>query len=35
MKAWGISGITIGAVFVLLLLMNGRDLYRYIKISSM
>jgi hypothetical protein len=35
MKGWTISGIVVGALAVGLLLMNGKDLYRYLKISSM
>jgi hypothetical protein len=35
MNGWEIAGIVIGVIFVLLLLMNAKDLYRYIKISSM
>ena len=35
MSGWGIAGIVIGLIIVLLLLMNAKDLYRYVKISSM
>lgn len=35
MNGWIIAGIVIAVVVVLLLLMNGKDLYRYIKISNM
>jgi hypothetical protein len=35
MNGWEIAGIVIGVIIVLLLLMNAKDLYRYIKISSM
>jgi hypothetical protein len=35
MNGWEISGVVIAAVIVLLLLMNGKDLYRYVKISNM
>jgi hypothetical protein len=35
MNGWEIAGIVIGVIIVLFLLMNAKDLYRYIKISSM
>jgi hypothetical protein len=35
MSGWEIAGIVIGLIIVLLLLMNAKDLYRYVKISSM
>ncbi len=35
MTAWEIFGIVIAVILVALLLFNLRDLYRYIKISSM
>lgn len=35
MNGWQIAGIVIGVIIVLLVLMNARDLYRYMKINSM
>ena len=35
MNGWEIAGIVIAVIVVLFLLMNPKDLYRYIKISSM
>jgi hypothetical protein len=35
MNGWGIAGTAIGAIVLLGILVNGRDLLRYIKISSM
>jgi hypothetical protein len=35
MNAWEIAGIVIAVIVVLFLLMNAKDLYRYIKISNM
>jgi len=35
MSGWEIAGIVIALIIVLLLLMNAKDLYRYVKISSM
>jgi hypothetical protein len=35
MRGWTISGIVAGVVVVGLLVMNGKDLYRYLKISNM
>ena len=34
MSGWEILGIAMVAIFVLLLVTNARDLYRYIKINS-
>jgi hypothetical protein len=35
MNGWEIAGIVVGVIIVLFLLMNAKDLYRYIKINSM
>jgi hypothetical protein len=35
MNGWGIAGIVIALIIVLLLLINARDIFRYLKISSM
>jgi hypothetical protein len=35
MNGWEIAGIVIAVIAVLFLLMNAKDLYRYIKISNM
>jgi hypothetical protein len=35
MNGWEIAGIVIVAIIILFLLFNAKDLYRYIKISSM
>jgi hypothetical protein len=35
MKGSQIAGLAVGAVVFVFLLMNARDLYRYIKISNM
>ncbi len=35
MSGWSITGIVIGVIVLGLLLMNGKDLWRYIKISMM
>jgi hypothetical protein len=35
MNGWEIAGIVIAVIVVLFLLMNAKDFYRYIKISSM
>ncbi len=35
MNGWEVFGIVVVIIVVLLLLMNGKDLYRYIKISIM
>jgi hypothetical protein len=35
MNGWEIAGIVIAAIIVLLLLMNAKDIYRYVRISSM
>lgn len=34
MNGWEVLGIVVAAIFVLLLVTNARDLYRYIKINS-
>lgn len=35
MSGWEITGIVLGVIILGLLIMNARDLYRYIKISNM
>jgi hypothetical protein len=35
MTGWEIFGIVVGVVILALIVMNFRDLYRYIKISNM
>jgi hypothetical protein len=35
MNGWEIAGIVVGAVVLLMVLINIKDLFRYIKISSM
>ncbi len=35
MSGWEITGIVLGVIIVGLLIMNAKDLYRYIKISNM
>ncbi len=35
MSGWAIAGIILGVGVVGLLIMNARDIYRYIKISNM
>jgi hypothetical protein len=35
MSGWEIAGIVLGLIVLGLLIMNARDLYRYIKISNM
>ena len=35
MSGWEIAGIVLGLIVLGLLVMNARDIYRYIKISNM
>lgn len=35
MSGWEIAGIVLGLIVLGLLIMNAKDLYRYIKISNM
>ena len=35
MSGWEIIGIILGVIILGLLIMNAKDLYRYIKISNM
>jgi hypothetical protein len=35
MSGWEITGIVLGAIILGLLIMNAKDIYRYIKISNM
>ena len=35
MSGWEITGIVLGIIILLLLVMNSKDLWRYIKISNM
>jgi hypothetical protein len=35
MSGWEIAGIVLGLIILGLLIMNAKDLYRYIKISNM
>lgn len=35
LNGWEIAGIVIAVIIILFLLMNAKDLYRYLKISSM
>ena len=35
MSGWEITGIVLGVIILVLLIMNAKDLYRYIKISNM
>ncbi len=35
MSGWEIAGIVFGLIILGLLIMNARDIYRYIKISNM
>ncbi|KAF0123360.1 MAG: hypothetical protein FD139_235 [Methylocystaceae bacterium] len=35
MSGWEITGIVLGLIILGLLIMNAKDLYRYIKISNM
>jgi hypothetical protein len=35
MSGWEITGIVLGIIVLLLLAINAKDLYRYIKISNM
>jgi hypothetical protein len=35
MSGWEIAGIVLGVIIVGLLIMNAKDIYRYIKISNM
>lgn len=35
MSGWEIAGIILGVIIVGLLIMNAKDIYRYIKISNM
>jgi hypothetical protein len=35
MSGWEITGIILGVIILLLLVMNAKDLWRYIKISNM
>jgi hypothetical protein len=35
MSGWEITGIVLGIIILLLLVMNAKDLWRYIKISNM
>jgi len=35
MSGWEITGIVLGLIILILLVINAKDLYRYIKISNM
>ncbi len=35
MSGWEITGIVLGVVILILLVINAKDLWRYIKISNM
>jgi hypothetical protein len=35
MSGWEITGIVLGIIILLLLVINAKDLWRYIKISNM
>ena len=35
MSGWEITGIVLGLIILVLLVMNAKDLWRYIKISNM
>jgi hypothetical protein len=35
MSGWEITGIVLGIIILILLVINAKDLYRYIKISNM
>jgi len=35
MSGWEIAGIVLGIIILGLLIMNAKDLYRYLKISNM
>jgi hypothetical protein len=35
MNGWEIAGIVVGVIIILFLLLNAKDLFRYIKISNM
>lgn len=35
MSGWEIIGIILGIIVLVLLIMNAKDLYRYLKISNM
>lgn len=35
MSGWEITGIVLGIIVLILLVMNAKDLWRYIKISNM
>jgi hypothetical protein len=35
MNGWEIAGIVVAVIILALLLMNAKDLYRYLKISNM
>jgi hypothetical protein len=35
MSGWEITGIVVGIIILLLLVINAKDLWRYIKISNM
>jgi hypothetical protein len=35
MSGWEITGIVLGIIILGLLIMNAKDLYRYLKISNM
>jgi len=35
MSGWEITGIVLGVIILGLLIMNAKDIYRYIKISNM
>ncbi len=35
MSGWEITGIVLGVIILILLVINAKDLYRYIKISNM
>ena len=35
MSGWEIAGIILGIIILGLLIMNAKDLYRYLKISNM
>ena len=35
MSGWEITGIILGIIILLLLVINAKDLWRYIKISNM
>ena len=35
MSGWEITGIVVGIIILLLLVINAKDIWRYIKISNM